>query len=338
MNGKTVLVTGGAGFLGSHFVRLALGAGAARVVNFDKLSYAGDVRRLDDVAADARYAFVKGDVASESEVAAAIEAYRPQIVVHYAAETHVTRSESAPELFDRTNVEGTRVMLAASEAGGVERFVHISTDEVYGPILEGAFSEGDKADGTGPATSPYARSKAIADDLARGFTGHLPVVVVRPTNAFGPHQFPEKAFPRWIVRALQGQPLPVWGDGLYVRQWLFAGDFAEAVALAATAGEPGSVYNVGPRHDPEITNIALARWLVETLGQPQDRIVMTAYDRPDHDRRYCVDATRMTALGWRHGDVWEQLGATVAWYRDNAAWWEPHLAEAESIYADAVAR
>jgi dTDP-glucose 4,6-dehydratase len=338
MNGKTVLVTGGAGFLGSHFVRRALAGGAARVVNFDKLSYAGDVRRLDDVSGDLRYRFVQGDVASEPEVTAAVDAHRPQVVVHYAAETHVTRSESAPELFHRTNVEGTRILLEACAAGGVERFVHISTDEVYGPIRQGAFAEADKAEGEGSATSPYARSKALADDLARGFAGRLPVVVVRPTNAFGSHQFPEKAFPRWIVRALRGQPLPVWGDGMYVRQWLNAVDFAEAVALAAEAGEPGSVYNVGPRHDPEITNIALARWLVASLGLPDDRIVMTAYDRPDHDRRYCVDATRILGLGWRPGDVWEQLAATVAWYRDNAAWWEPHLAVAESIYVDAAAR
>ena len=338
MNGKRVLVTGGAGFLGSHFVRRALAGEAALVVNFDNLSYAGDVRRLDDVSADDRYCFVRGDVASEAEVADAIDAHRPQVVVHYAAETHVTRSESAPELFHRTNVEGTRVMLEAAAAGGVERFVHISTDEVYGPILEGAFREEDKPEGEGTATSPYARSKAVADDLARSFASRLPVVVVRPTNAFGPHQFPEKAFPRWIVRALRGEPLPVWGDGKYVRQWLHAGDFAQAVALAATAGVPGTVYNVGPRHDPEITNIALARWLVETLGLPADRIVMTAYDRPDHDRRYCVDATRISALGWRHGDVWEQLATTVAWYRDNAAWWEPHLVEAESIYAGAAAK
>ena len=334
MNAKTVLVTGGAGFLGSHFVRRALAGGAALVVNVDKLSYAGDQRRLADLAGDPRYCFVRADVASPSEIATVMDVYRPEVVVHYAAETHVTRSESAPELFHRTNVGGTRTMLEAAVHSGVERFVHISTDEVYGPILEGAFREEDKPAGEGPATSPYARSKALADDLARSFADRLPVVVVRPTNAFGPHQFPEKAFPRWVVRALRGQPLPVWGDGLYVRQWLFAGDFAEAVSIAAARGEPGSVYNVGPRHDPEITNIMLARWLLAQLDLPGDRVVMTAYDRPDHDRRYCVDASRITGLGWRHGDVWSQLAETVAWYRDHAAWWEPHLAEAESIYAD----
>ena len=336
MDGKTVVVTGGAGFLGSHFIRRALAAGAALVVNVDKLTYAGDRRRLADVSEDRRYCFVRGDVASGPEMAAVLDVYRPDVVVHFAAETHVTRSETAPEAFYRTNVEGTRAMLEAAEAGGVQRFVHVSTDEVYGPILDGAFREEDKPLADGAATSSYARSKALADDLACSFAGRVPVVVVRPTNAFGPYQFPEKAFGRWVTRGLLGRPLPVWGDGLYVRQWLYSGDFAEAVVIAATLGAPGAVYNVGPRHDPEITNIALARWLVAELGLPEDRIVMTAYDRPDHDRRYCVDSAKMLALGWRPGDVWSQLAATVAWYRANAPWWERHLAEAESIYADAT--
>lgn len=326
-----MLVTGGAGFLGSHFVRWALESGAQQVINVDHLTYAGDRRRLADVAGGDRYRFVQADVASESDITAAFREYRPGIVCHFAAETHVTRSESDPAIFQRTNVEGTRVMLQAAARAGVGRFVHVSTDEVYGPILTGAFREDDALTG---ATSPYARSKADADRLARSYADRLAVVVVRPTNAFGPYQFPEKALPRWIVRALRGQPLPVWGDGLYVRQWLHAGDFAVAVGLAATVGEPGTVYNVGPRHEPEITNLSLVRWLVSQLGLPQDRVVMTAYDRPDHDRRYCVDATRMHALGWAPGEVWSQLGDTLSWYRDHASWWEPHLAVAESIYAD----
>ncbi|GAC1364296.1 MAG: hypothetical protein NVSMB32_06720 [Actinomycetota bacterium] len=220
----------------------------------------------------------------------------------------------------------------------MRRFVHVSTDEVYGPILEGAFREEDKLAGDAGATSPYARSKALADELARAAASRQPVVVVRPTNAFGPYQFPEKAFPRWVVRALRGQPLPVWGDGLYVRQWLYADDFATAVALAASAGDPGGVYNVGPRHQPEMSNLSLVRWLVAQLGLPEERVAMTAYDRPDHDRRYCVDATRMQDLGWAPGDVWVQLAATLQWYRDNEWWWAPHLAEAESIYADVGAK
>ena len=331
MRDATVLVTGGAGFLGSHFIRRALDLGAARVVNVDKLTYAGDLRRLAGVDGDPRYRFHQADCADAGAIGAIFAEERPGVVCHFAAETHVTRSESDPDLFRRTNVEGTRVMLAAAGDAGAARFVHVSTDEVYGPILAGAFTEGDSLAG---ATSPYARSKAEADALARA----AGAVVVRPTNAFGPWQFPEKAFPRWIVRALRGEPLPVWGDGLYVRQWLYAGDFASAVALAATAGEPGGVYNVGPRHDPEITNLVLVRWLLAALSLPEDRLVLTAYDRPDHDRRYCVDASRIQALGWAHGDVWDQLAATLSWYRDHPAWWEPHLAEAESIYQDVAAR
>ncbi|HWD07809.1 MAG TPA: NAD-dependent epimerase/dehydratase family protein [Actinomycetota bacterium] len=333
MHDKVVLITGGAGFLGSHFVHLALDEGAAQVVNLDKLTYAGDLRRLDGLEDDPRYRFVQADVADADAVAHVLDVFRPQIVVHYAAETHVTRSETDPDLFFRTNHLGTGTLLAAAEMKSVERFVHVSTDEVYGSILEGAYTEQDKKPGEGAATSPYARSKALADDLALSFSGDLPVVVVRPTNAFGPYQFPEKAFARWATRALSGDPLPVWGDGLYIRQWLYAGDFARAVALAATSAEPGRAYNVGPRHDPEITNIALARWLVASLGLPEDRVVMTAYDRPDHDRRYCVDASAMMALGWQPGDVWEQLASTVAWYREHGAWWRDHLAVAESIYA-----
>jgi dTDP-glucose 4,6-dehydratase len=329
---KIILVTGGAGFLGSHFVHLALAEGAALVANLDKLTYAGDLRRLEGAGGSGRYQLTQADVADAGAVREVFAAVRPDIVVHYAAETHVTRSESDPDLFFRTNLEGTRVLLEAAAARGIERFVHVSTDEVYGPILEGAFREEDKPEGEGAATSPYARSKALADDLARSFAGELPVVVVRPTNAFGPHQFPEKAFARWAVRALTGQTLPVWGDGLYVRQWLYAGDFARAVALAATDAEPGRAYNVGPRHAPEITNLALARWLVESLGLPADRVVMTAYDRPDHDRRYCVDASAMMSLGWQPGEVWSQLAGTLAWYRDHEAWWRRHLEVAESIY------
>lgn len=335
MRDATVLVTGGAGFLGSHFVVRALELGAGQVINVDKLTYAGDPRRLEAVAGDPRYHFVRADCASAPDIAAVFEEHRPHVVCHFAAETHVTRSETDPGLFQRTNVEGTRVMLESALAAGAQRFVHVSTDEVYGPILSGAFREDDDLTG---ATSPYARSKADADALARSYADRLAVCLVRPTNAFGPYQFPEKAFPRWIVRALRGQPLPVWGDGLYVRQWLYAGDFAAAVGLVATGGVPGGVYNVGPRHDPEITNLALVRWLVAQLGLPEDRVVMTAYDRPDHDRRYCVDAGRIQALGWVPGDVWQQLAATLAWYRDNPAWWEPHLAEAESIYNDLAAR
>jgi dTDP-glucose 4,6-dehydratase len=328
-----VLVTGGAGFIGSHFLRLLLSTDARRVVNVDLLTYAGDRRRLADVEADSRYRFVHADVADGPGVAAVVAQERPDAVVHFAAESHVTRSEHAPDLFERTNVEGTRALLDAAVAGGVERFVHVSTDEVYGPILDGAFAEADKLPGAEQATSPYSSSKALADDLACSYADRIRVVVARPTNAFGPWQFPEKALARWVTRALGGQTVPVWGDGLYVRQWLHAEDFAAAIALLLRAEDPEPVYNVGVRHDPEITNLELARFVLDHLGLPQDQLVMTPYDRPDHDRRYCVDASRIEALGWRPGEVWPRLAETVDWYAAHRAWWEAHVAEAESIYA-----
>lgn len=340
LQGKRVLVTGGAGFLGSHFVRRALAAGVAALANLDLLTYAGDAARLAGVASDPRYQFLWGDVASPQTVAQAFASFRPDVVVHYAAESHVTRSESDPDRFFRTNLEGTRVLLQAAAISGVEVFVHVSTDEVYGPILTGAFTERDKPAGEGLATSPYARSKALADDLAHSYADRLPVVVARPTNAFGPWQFPEKVLPRWITRALRGEPLLLWGDGLYVRQWLAAEDFAVAIGVLAERGQPGQAYNVAPHHDPEITNLALARWLLAYLGLPEDRLHFSAYDRPDHDRRYAVDAAKIRALGWAPGACWEQLAATVDWYRasssEGAGWWQAHVAEAESIYSDAT--
>ena len=330
---RRALVTGGAGFLGSHFVRAWLQHGLGEVVDIDLLTYAGSKARLADLQGDGRYRSVRADVADPGAVDSVLSEASPQVIVHFAAESHVTRSERDAERFHRTNVVGTRVVLEAAAAHGVERFIHISTDEVYGPILEGAFREEDKDAGDGRATSPYAKSKALADDVARSFQG-LEVVVLRPTNCVGPWQFPEKAFARWVTRGLRGEPLPVWGDGLQVRQWLAAEDLAAAVLLVASAVRPEPVYNVGPRHDPEVTNLALARWVGEYLGLPADRVVLTKYDRPDHDRRYAVDPSRIEALGWRASDPWEAFAATVEWYRRAEWWWQPLVGEAESIYSD----
>jgi dTDP-glucose 4,6-dehydratase len=333
---SNILVTGGAGFLGSHFVRLKLNEGSCSVTNVDCLTYAGDQRRLADVAGREDYRFAKLDIADEGPIRDLVAESRPRAIVHYAAESHVTRSENDPDRFYRTNVEGTRVLLDAAVAAGVPRFVHVSTDEVYGSILEGAFKESDKPEGTGNAASPYSKSKALADDLARSYSDRLEVVVVRPTNAFGPWQFPEKVFPRWVTRGLRSEPMLVWGDGLYIRQWLYAEDFARAVALVLEKGENGEAYNIGPVHDPEITNLSLAKWLAGYLGLPTDAVQMTGYDRPDHDRRYAVDSGKIRALGWRSGDVWSQFEESVNWFRDNRAWWETLIAEAESIYADSA--
>ncbi|HVL51975.1 MAG TPA: NAD-dependent epimerase/dehydratase family protein [Actinomycetota bacterium] len=331
-----LLITGGAGFLGSHFIRHVLGQGAGSVTNVDCLTYAGDPRRLSDVADGGKYELVQLDIADADPIRRLVNERRPDAIVHYAAESHVTRSESDPDRFYRTNLEGTRVLLDAAVAAGVRRFVHVSTDEVYGSILEGSFTESDKPEGTGSAASPYSKSKALADDLARSYSDRLEVIVVRPTNAFGPWQYPEKVFPRWVTRGLRSQPMLVWGDGLYIRQWLYAEDFARAVALVLDRGVNGEAYNIGPVHEPEITNLALANWLAEHLGLDSSGIQMTGYDRPDHDRRYAVDSTKIRALGWRSGDVWAQFAESVNWYRDNRAWWESLIAEAESIYADSA--
>ena len=335
---RQTLVTGGAGFLGSHFVRHALDSEAARVINVDALTYAGDPARLEDLKGDARHVLVTSDITDAREMKSLVGRYQPELIVHFAAESHVTRSESDPERFFQTNVEGTRCMLEAALVAGVARFVHISTDEVYGPAMDGSFREDDKLPGAGRATSPYAQSKAVADDLARSYSDRLNVVVVRPTNAFGPWQFPEKVFPRWVTRVLRGEPMLVWGDGLYIRQWLYAEDLAEAVALLAERGAPGEVYNVGPTHDPEITNLDLAQWLARYLEVGEASIEFTGYDRPDHDRRYAVDSGKVRRLGWAPGEVWSQMGRTVEWYRSHPTWWEKHVQEAESIYADSAGR
>lgn len=331
---RRVLVTGGSGFLGSHFVRAWLARGGTALLNLDLMTYAGSTERLADVDGLQAYGFHRADVADRAQAEAAIGDFRPELVVHFAAESHVTRGEQEGERFRRTNVDGTRVMLEAAEAGRVRRFVHISTDEVYGPCAAGSFREDGKAPGAEQATSAYAKSKAVADDIAQGFGGDMEVVVVRPTNCFGPWQHPEKAFARWVAKALSGGSVPVWGDGLYVRQWLSAEDLAGAITLLLEAGAPERVYNVGPRHDPEITNLDLATWLLRYLGLAEDRLVLTAYDRPDHDRRYAVDPARIEALGWRPGDVWDRLASTVEWYRANESWWRPLMEQAESIYAD----
>lgn len=331
---ERLLVTGGYGFIGANFVRRWNAGHAGPIVNLDALTYAGDRRRLGDLDGTACRS-VEGDVCDQDGLRALLGEVRPDAVVHFAAESHVTRSESAAEVFRRTNVEGTRALLDALLEHPPSIVVHVSTDEVYGPCPGEPFREDQKEPGEGRATSPYARSKALADDLARSYAGRLPVVVARPTNCFGPWQHPEKALPRWVTRALRGLQLPVWGDGGYVRDWLPVGDACEAIALLLERGEPGGVYNIGPNREPAITNVELARWIVGHLGLAEDDVVLTAYDRPDHDRRYAVDPSRMRAFGWTPpADVWARFAETIAWYRDNAWWWETLVEGAESIYAD----
>lgn len=323
-----IVVTGGLGFIGSAFVRRAAASGE-RVVDLDCGTYAADARRVAPAGSrvDNRDVDVSRDDLDEHVAGAAA-------VVHFAAETHVTRSEVDERTFFRTNVDGTRAILAAARRAGVELLVHVSTDEVYGPARSVPFTEDDKEPGEGLATSAYARSKALADDLAVTFTGPPRVIVVRPTNCFGPWQHPEKAVARWVTRALSGERLPVWGDGRYVRDWMFVDDVCSAIEmLIEHKAEPGA-YNVGPEGDP-VANVDIARAIARFAGAGEDAVYLTAYDRPSHDRRYSVDASKMRALGWAPSvDVVAGLERTVEWYASNRDWWEPLVAEAESLYHD----
>jgi len=325
-----VLVTGGLGFIGSAFVR-ALAADGRRVLNVDLDTYAGDERRIAGVG-DGMVETVRLDVASPA-LAGIVREERPALVVHFAAESHVTRSEDTPEVFFHANVEGTRVVLDAAEAAGC-RVLHMSTDEVYGPCPADPFREEDKLPGEGLATSAYARSKALADDLARSYAERVDVVVARPTNCIGPWQHPEKAVPRWATRALRGERLPVWGDGEQVRDWMFVEDAVSALRLLAERGERGEVYNVGPQAEG-VPNVEIARAIARAAGQDEGSVYLSRYDRPQHDRRYAVATDRIAGLGWHASRSLEAaIAETVEWYRENEAWWSPLVPDAEQLYAD----
>jgi dTDP-glucose 4,6-dehydratase len=326
-----VFVTGGLGFIGSAFVR-ALAADGEAVLNADLDTYAGDERRIAGAPPEL-VETVRLDVASP-ELEELVRTERPSLVVHFAAESHVTRSEDAPEVFFHANVAGTRTVLDAAAALGSCRVVHMSTDEVYGPCPADPFREDEKLPGEGLATSAYARSKALADDLARSYADRVDVVVARPTNCIGPWQHPEKAVPRWATRALRGERLPVWGDGGQVRDWMFVDDAVSALRLLAERGERGGVYNVGPQAEG-VPNIEIARAVARSAGQDESCVYLSRYDRPQHDRRYAVATDRIAALGWRASRSLEAaIAETVEWYRENEAWWSTLVPDAEKLYAD----
>jgi dTDP-glucose 4,6-dehydratase len=317
LDGKTVLVTGGCGFVGSHLIRFLLARHPGlRVVNLDKLTYAGNPANLRDVERDGRYEFVHGDV--RDGVLAAKIMDRVQGVFHLAAETHVDRSIRDGGEFVLTNVHGTAVLLEAlRRAPGVEVFVHVSTDEVYGSRDEGFFREGDPLS----PSSPYAASKAAADGLVLAFHGTygLPVLLLRPSNIFGPNQHPEKFIPFFTTHALEDRPLPLYGDGTNVRDWLYAEDACRAIEAAALRGAFGQAYNVAAGN--ERTNRAVAERIVRLLGKPRD-LIRTVPDRPGHDRRYALDRSKFETLGWAPRTSFEEgLERTVRWYSENREWW-----------------
>ncbi|MFO0928007.1 MAG: dTDP-glucose 4,6-dehydratase [Gemmataceae bacterium] len=313
-----VLVTGGCGFIGSNFIHHLLRDGAdVAVVNFDALTYAGNLANLAAVASDPRYRFVKGDITDREAVRAAF-AQGVTSVVHFAAESHVDRSILDSTPFVRTNVLGTQILLDAAREFKVERFVHVSTDEVYGSLgPTGAFTE------TTPLApnSPYAASKAASDMLALAchHTHGLPVVVTRCSNNYGPYQFPEKLIPLFIKNLLEDRPVPVYGDGQQVRDWIHVRDHCAAVELVWRNGKPGEVYNIGGRS--ERANLTLTYLLLDLLGKPRT-LIRHVTDRPGHDRRYAIDCAKIEReLGWQPQVGFEAgLADTVAWYRANQEW------------------
>ena len=312
-----LLVTGGCGFIGSAFVRMALARGA-EVTNLDKLTYAGNPKNLAEVEGDPAYRFVHGDIAEPEDVRAAI-GDGVDAVVNFAAESHVDRSILAPAEFPQTDVVGTTVLLHEARAAGIDRFVQVSTDEVYGSIDAGSFSESDPL----APSSPYSASKAGGDlqALAWHHTFGMHVVVTRGSNTFGPRQYPEKLIPLFVTNALDGQKLPVYGDGMQVRDWIYVDDHCSGVWTALEGGEAGMVYNVGGGY--EATNLDITNRILDLTGQDASLIEHVA-DRPGHDRRYSLDSSRLKGLGWAPATAFEDaLEATVGWYRDRRDWWEP---------------
>ncbi|MHC5210075.1 MAG: dTDP-glucose 4,6-dehydratase [Planctomycetota bacterium] len=316
-----ILVTGGAGFIGSNFV---LGLRASRpdvdIVNVDLLTYAGNLENLVSLEGDAGHVFVRADVADRETMEAVFAEHRPEVVIHFAAESHVDRSILDATPFVRNNVLGTQVLLDLARAHGVSRHVQVSTDEVYGSLgPTGAFRE----DTPLAPNSPYAASKAAADLLVRaaGKTHGLDVVITRCSNNYGPYQFPEKLIPLMIANALEGEPLPVYGDGQQVRDWLHVEDHCSAIWAVTEKAAPGSVYNIGG--NAERANLDVVRGILSELERGED-LIRYVTDRPGHDRRYAMDAGRIRQdLGWEPRHRFEEgLPATIRWYLENRAWWE----------------
>lgn len=319
MVNKRILVTGGAGFIGSNFIRYMLKKyPEVRIVNLDKLTYAGNLENLRDIEDNPNYRFVKGDIADPvvvDQLAAEVD-----YIVNFAAESHVDRSIEDPSIFIKTNVMGTQVLLDAAKKHGIEKYLQISTDEVYGSLgPTGYFTEETPL----APNSPYSASKAGADLLVRAYheTYGLPVLITRCSNNYGPYQYPEKLIPFFIKRALADEYLPVYGDGLNVRDWLHVEDHCRAIDLVLQKGRIGEIYNIGGNN--ERTNIEITRLILRELGKPES-LIKFVQDRLGHDRRYAIDANKIkTELGWQPEYTFEQgIKETIKWYLENRKWWE----------------
>jgi len=319
-NGLRLLVAGGAGFIGSSFIRHILGVHKDwQVLNVDKLTYAGNLANLASLQGDKRYQFIRADICNTARIEEIISAERPDAIVNFAAETHVDRSISDPSLFLKTNVLGTQVLLEAARKGGIARYVQISTDEVYGSLgPQGKFTE----DSPLRPNSPYAASKTSADLLVRAWfkTYGLPAIVTRCSNNYGPYQFPEKLIPFFITLMRENKAVPVYGDGMNVRDWIHVDDHSRAIEAVLLRGRPGGTYNIGGGN--ERTNIEITKLLLTALGKSESMMKYVP-DRPGHDRRYAIDDTKVR----RELNVVPQvpfeegLRETVRWYLDNEPWW-----------------
>lgn len=315
-----LFVTGGAGFIGSNYVRHVLAHTDDEVTVFDALTYAGSPDTMADFVDDPRVAFVQGDICDREAVAASMAGH--DMVVHFAAESHVDRSIDGPDAFVLTNCLGTNVMCDVARQVEVDRFLHVSTDETYGSRAEGSFFEDDVL----APSSPYSASKAGSDLIALGYrtTFGLPVVVTRSSNNYGPFQFPEKVIPLFITNLLDGGTVPVYGDGMNVRDWIYVGDNCAGVDAVLRNGVDGEIYNIGGGN--EIPNIELTKMLL-ALCERDETAITYVEDRLGHDFRYSVDCEKARGLGWSPDtSVADGLAATVAWYRDNEAWWRPKKA------------
>lgn len=311
-----LFVTGGAGFIGSNFVRKALREGY-EVTVYDALTYAGNLTTLADVADNPAYKFVKGDICDLDPLTVAMQGH--DAVVHFAAESHVDRSILGPHEFIRTNCLGTNAVMMAARDLQIGRVIHISTDEVYGHILEGSFKESDLLE----ARSPYSASKASSDLIALSYytTYGLPVIVTRSSNNYGPYQYPEKVIPLFVTNLMENEKVPLYGDGMNIRDWCYVTDNCDAVELVLREGKTGEIYNIGAGN--EITNREITERILKHMGFDESMIEMVD-DRLGHDRRYSVDTSKVSQLGWKSQVEFDQgLEETINWYKSNTAWWKP---------------
>ncbi len=315
---RRYLVTGGAGFIGSNFIRRVLEHEPdAEVTNLDLLTYAGVKATVDELDANGRHSFVLGDIRDAALVDRLLPGH--DVVVNFAAESHVDRSIEGPSVFLETNVVGTGVLIDAARRHGIPRFIQVSTDEVYGSISEGFAGEDAPLD----PSSPYSASKAASDLLVGSYavTFDYPAIITRCTNNYGPYQFPEKVIPLFVTNLFEDLPVPLYGDGLNERDWLYVDDHCAALHLLVEAGRPGEVYNIGA--DAQVTNLELTRKILALLGKDES-LIEPVTDRPGHDRRYAVDSSKIRALGWEPShSLDDRLGDTIDWYRSREDWWRP---------------